>query len=160
MGKPMEPDLLCQKIGQWFRKYKDEEPFAFGEVHLLTGEPKADIMLVIGKIVHETTDRSTYENQWQNTIYDHPVTWLWQKLADEDADAWLRHIYEGAFPDIKKHMLKALWELAILIESNGYEITWEAEEEGTFLTEITINRTAEKSMYETERWQALLHKLD
>lgn len=156
MGGTMERDILCQKIGQWFRKHKDEEPFAFGEVHLLTGEPKADILLVIGKIASETADRRAYEKQWENTIYDHPVTWLWQRLADEEADAWLQHIYEKASHDKKKQMLEALLELAILIESNGYQMVWEAEEEEACLTEISINRTMEKSTYETDRWKALL----
>ena len=157
-NKIMEPDALCQEIGQWFRKHKEEEPFAFGEIHLLTGELKADILLIIGKMASETKDRHAFEKQWENTIYDHPVTWLWQKLADEEADTWLRHIYEEAFYDKKKHMLEALLELAVLVESHGYEITWEAKEPEVFLTEIPINWVEEKSRSETERWQTLLRK--
>ena len=156
----MEADILCQKIGLWLHKYKGEEPFAFGEVHLMTGEGNADILLVIGKIASETTDRRAYEKQWENTTYDHPVTWLWQKLADEEADTWLRHIYEGAFYDKKRQMLTAMLELATLIESHGYGINWQAEEEGIYLTEITINRLAEESSYETDRWRALLRQHD
>ncbi len=152
----MEPDRLCQKIGQWFQAHKNEEPFAFGEIHLLTGEPGADIWLIIGKISKETPDRRAYAKQWENTLYDHPVTWIWQKLADEEADGWLRHIYDTQFRDQKRQMMEAMLELAVLIEGNGYEIDWEADEEGVFLTEIPIRRTAEISTYETERWQDLL----
>ena len=155
----MEPDVLCQKIGQWFHACKDEEPFAFGEVHLLTGEPGADIWLIIGKIAKETPDRRVRERQWDNTLYDHPVTWIWQKLADGEADAWLRLIYETRCHDQKKQMLTALLELARLIEDNGYEMEWEAEEEGVWRTEIAIRRSTEKSTYETERWQELLAEL-
>ncbi|MBF0460045.1 MAG: hypothetical protein HQL87_01490 [Magnetococcales bacterium] len=155
----MEPDVLCQKIGQWFNTHKDEEPFAFGEVHLLTGEPGADIWLIIGKIAKETPDRRAYEKQWENTLYDHPVTWIWQKLADGEADAWLRLIYENRLHDKKRQMLQALLELARLIENNGYEIEWEAETEGVWLTEIPIRRTTEKNTYEADRWQELLAEL-
>ena len=154
----MEPDFLAQKIGQWLQKYKGEEPFSFGEVHLLTGEEKADILLIIGKIASETTDRRAYERQWENTTYDHPVTWLWQQLADEEADVWLRLMYETEWLAKKKQMLLALLELATLIENNGYKINWEAEEEGQYLTEITINKIAEKCSDETQRWQALILK--
>ncbi|MEO5340704.1 MAG: hypothetical protein H7837_09340 [Magnetococcus sp. MYC-9] len=156
----MEPDRLCQNLAQWFRTHKDEEPFAFGEIHLLTDEPGADVWLIIGKMARETADRRAYEKQWENTLYDHPVTWIWQKLADGEADAWLRLIYENQFRDKKRHMLTAMLELARLIEENGYEIEWEAEEEGVCLTSIPIRRTAEKSTYETERWQELLEELD
>ena len=152
----MEPDALCQQIGQWFRKHKDEEPFAFGEVHLLTGESGADILLVIGKIASETTDRHAYEHQWENTIYDHPVTWLWQQLADEKADEWLFQIYGGAWRDKKHQMLSALLELAHLVERHDYIMVWESETEGTFLTEICINRTSHRLNVETDRWQRLL----
>ncbi|MEO5349460.1 MAG: hypothetical protein H7836_07440 [Magnetococcus sp. YQC-3] len=152
----MEPDLLCQKIGQWFQAHRNEEPFAFGEIHLLTGEPGADIWLIIGKIAKETPDKRLLARQWENTLYDHPVTWIWQKLADEEADAWLRHIYETQFPAKKRQMLEAMLALAALIEENGYEMEWEAEEEGKYLTEIPIRRVAEKSTYERERWQELL----
>lgn len=155
----MEPDMLCQKIGQWFRNHKDEEPFAFGEVHLLTGEPQGDILLVLGKIASETPDQQSYARQWENTIYDHPVTWLWQQLAREEADTWLYHIYESAFHTKKRQMLEALLELATLIESSGYHMEWEAEEgEEGCLTEIVINRTTEPSTYETERWKTLLQQ--
>ncbi|MEO5362783.1 MAG: hypothetical protein H7838_04070 [Magnetococcus sp. DMHC-8] len=152
----MTPDALCQQIGHWFQAHKNEEPFAFGEVHLLTGEPGADIWLIIGKIPRETADRRALAKQWENTLYDHPVTWIWQKLADGEADGWLRHIYEHRFADQKRQMLEAMLALARLIEGNGYEIDWEAEEEGVFLTEIPIRRTAEPDNYETERWQELL----
>ncbi|WP_130470213.1 hypothetical protein [Candidatus Magnetaquicoccus inordinatus] len=152
----MEADELCQKIAQWFQKHRHEQPFAFGEIHLLTGEPGADIWLIIGKIAKETTDKSLLERQWKNTLYDHPVTWMWQKLADEEADGWLRHIYEQEFLAKKRAMLTALLELAKLIESNGYEILWEAEEEDVWLTEIPIRRVVEVEHYETERWQELL----
>ncbi|MBF0402236.1 MAG: hypothetical protein HQL90_15905 [Magnetococcales bacterium] len=152
--------MLCQKLGHWFKAHKDEEPFAFGEIHLLTGEPGADIWLIIGKIAKETPDRRLLAKQWENTLYDHPVSWIWQQLADGEADAWLQHIYEREFRNKKKQMLEALLELAQLIEQNGYEIEWEAEEEGQYLTEIPIRRTTEPNSYETERWQTLLRELD
>ena len=154
----MQPDALCQKIGQWFQKHSGENPFSFGEVHLFTGEPGADVLIVIGKLARETPDRHAYETQWENTTYDHPVTWLWQKLADEEADTWLRLIYEETFHDQKKAMLTALYTLANLIESQGYTLNWEAEEDDTFLTEIAINRVEEKVTHETDRWQALLQQ--
>ena len=154
----MEPDILAQKIGQWLQKYKGEEPFSFGEIHVLTGEEKADILLVIGKIASETTDLRAYERQWVNTTYDHPVTWLWQQLADDEADVWLRLMYDAGWLSQKKQMLSALLELATLIENNGYEMNWESEEEGHYLTEIVINKTPEKCSDETQRWQELLLK--
>ncbi|MBF0185688.1 MAG: hypothetical protein HQM06_15055 [Magnetococcales bacterium] len=155
----MEADQLCQEIGRWFQRHRNEEPFAFGEIHLLTGEPGADIWLIIGKIAKETPDKRLLEQQWENTLYDHPVTWMWQKLADGEADGWLRHIYEQAYRDKKRAMLQALLQLAQLIENNGYEMAWEAEEEDLWLTEIPIRRVADGDHYETERWQELLSEL-
>jgi hypothetical protein len=152
----MAPDTLCQHIGQWFQKHRNEQPFAFGEIHLLTGEEGAEIWLIIGKIAKETADKRSLLRQWENTLYDHPVTWIWQKLADEEADGWLRHLYEQEYRTKKRAMLTALLELAQLIESNGYTMAWEAEEEDTWLTEIPIRRVAEEDHDETQRWQALL----
>ncbi|MBF0161889.1 MAG: hypothetical protein HQL88_06340 [Magnetococcales bacterium] len=152
----MEAEMLCRKMGQWLHAHKNEEPFAFGEVHLLTEEPGADIWLIIGKLAEETPDRQAYEKQWENTLYDHPVTWMWQQLADQEADSWLRHIYEQDYLRKKKQMLTALLELAELIEKNGYEMAWEAEEEGVFLTRIPIQRSTEPSTYDMDRWRALL----
>ena len=152
----MEPDALCAKIGTWFQTHKDEEPFTFGEVHLITGEPEADILLVIGKLDAESGTASTNTEQWENTTYDAPVTWLWWQLANEEADNWLRAIYDHRFADIKRQMLQALLDLAELIEGQGYSLDWEPEETETVKTTIYINRIPGEPPRETERWRRLL----
>lgn len=153
----MKPETVCQKIGQWFQKHKNENPFTFGEVHLATEEPEADIVLVIGQWEKKTDGDDVWE-PWKNTTYDAPVTWLWQKLADEDADAWLQHIYTSEASDMKRRMLNALLELAQLIEENSYTLDWEAQEDQPFRTHLHINHTSEKTTIETDRWTRLLKK--
>ncbi|MEO5376631.1 MAG: hypothetical protein H7832_02425 [Magnetococcus sp. DMHC-6] len=152
----MTPDQLCQKMGAWFQKHKDEEPFAFGEIHLSTDEPDADILLIIGKPEQACADEEAYEKQWENTIYDAPVTWLWHKLAQNEADEWLKIIYGNEFPSKKIEMLKALLELATLIESNGYEIEWDLDDDQEMQTVIPINKIAKKISTQTDRWKQLL----
>ncbi|MBF0427333.1 MAG: hypothetical protein HQL94_00285 [Magnetococcales bacterium] len=151
----MQTDELCRQIGRWFQQHKDENPFAFGEVHLITEEPEAEILLIIGKPEEDCKDPETFANQWEGTIYDAPVTWLWQKLADEEADEWLRLIYGRESQSMKRQMLQALLEFFSLIESNGYEIEWEPEEEESFRTRIYINKAEKKTTFETDRWSAL-----
>ncbi|MBF0628203.1 MAG: hypothetical protein HQL91_08270 [Magnetococcales bacterium] len=154
----MQINELGRNIGQWFQKHKDENPFAFGEVHLITEEEEADILLIIGKPLEECKDRDSHAKQWEGTLYDAPVTWIWQKLADETADEWLRIIYEREARSMKGQMLSALLELFRLIEENGYAIDWEPEEESDepVRVRLHINQVEEKSTFETERWQTLL----
>ncbi|MBF0212492.1 MAG: hypothetical protein HQM00_02875 [Magnetococcales bacterium] len=154
----MRPDELCRGIGQWFQKHKDENPFAFGEIHLITEEEEADILLIIGKPIEECPNAEAHAKQWEGTLYDAPVTWIWQQLADETADEWLRVIYEREAGPMKGQMLHALLELFRLIEENGYVMEWEPEEEQPFRVRLHINRVEEKSTFEVERWSALMAK--
>lgn len=154
----MQTEALCRQIGRWFQTHKDENPFAFGEVHLLTDEEEAEILLIIGKPEEECKDEETYWNQWEDTIYDAPVTWLWFQLAHEDVDEWLRVIYDKESQSMKRQMLESLLELFQLIEENGFSIDWEPEEDEAFRTRIYINRIQEKTSFETERWRGLLAK--
>ncbi|MBF0178509.1 MAG: hypothetical protein HQM03_00625 [Magnetococcales bacterium] len=155
----MRTEDLCRAIGKWFQTHKNEDPFAFGEVHLLTGEEEAEILLIIGKPEEECQDRDAYENQWEGTIYDAPVTLLWQKLADGQADEWLRMLYDREAPTMKRAMLAALLELFRLIEGNGYTIDWEADEEEGLRTRLYIDPAPEPVRFETERWSELLRGL-
>ncbi|MBF0125690.1 MAG: hypothetical protein HQM02_00615 [Magnetococcales bacterium] len=156
----MRTEDLCRRIGQWFQTHKDENPFAFGEVHLITGEREAEILLIIGKPEEDCKDAATFANQWEGTIYDAPVTWLWQKLADGEADEWLRLIYAQESRSMKKQMLTALLELFQLIEDNGYALDWEPEEGKPFRTRLHIDKVEEQSAFETERWRDLLAELN
>ncbi|MBF0294579.1 MAG: hypothetical protein HQL96_05265 [Magnetococcales bacterium] len=155
----MQTEALCRAIGKWFQTHKNENPFAFGEVHLLTGEEEAEILLIIGKPEEECQDPTAYENQWEGTIYDAPVTWLWQKLADGEADEWLRTIYDREAPTMKRAMLVALLELFRLIEGNGYTIDWEADGDEPFRTRLHIDPAPEPTRFETDRWNGLLSAL-
>lgn len=154
----MQPDQLARLIGKWFQTHKDENPFAFGEVHLITQEEEAEILLIIGKPEEEYPDFDSYANQWEGTIYDAPVTWLWQKLLQDEADEWLRIIYPQESSAMKKQMLEALLELFQLIESNGFTMDWEPVEDDEWRTRLYLNSVAEKTAFETNRWRALLAK--
>ncbi|MBF0339646.1 MAG: hypothetical protein HQL95_01620 [Magnetococcales bacterium] len=151
---------LGRRIGQWFHKHKDENPFAFGEIHLITEEEEADILLIIGKPEEECRDAESHARQWEGTLYDAPVTWMWQHLADESADTWLRVIYDREAGAMKGRMLSALLELFQMIEENGFAIDWEADEEDEkpWRVRLHIDRVEEKSHFETDRWRALLAK--
>ncbi|MBF0368597.1 MAG: hypothetical protein HQL52_03990 [Magnetococcales bacterium] len=151
----MEPDALCQKLAAWFRKYSQEDPFTFGEAHLLTDRSEGDVLIVLGRL-DEADLFAVDEEQWEGTTYDAPVTWLWKQLADGVADDWLRHIYETEFYDKKRKMLMALLELAELVEGNGYHLDWEPESEEEMRTVIVINRTSRNESQEADRWRGLL----
>ncbi|MBF0271880.1 MAG: hypothetical protein HQL98_07450 [Magnetococcales bacterium] len=155
----MHPNDLGRLIGQWFQKHKDENPFAFGEIHLITEEEEADILIIIGKPIEDCPNAATHAKQWEGTLYDAPVTWIWQQLADENADEWLRVIYEREARSMKGQMLTALLDLFRLIEENGYAIDWEPEnEKEPWRVRLHINALEEKSTEETQRWQTLLAK--
>ncbi|MBF0614333.1 MAG: hypothetical protein G8237_11250 [Magnetococcales bacterium] len=156
----METNALARAIGQWFQKHKDENPFAFGEIHLITEEEEAEILLIIGKPEEECRDHTTFARQWEGTLYDAPVTWIWQQLADENADEWLRIIYDREARAMKGQMLSALLELFRLIEGNGFTMDWETDEtdDEPWRVRLHIDPTDEKITFETDRWQALLNK--
>ncbi|MBF0163402.1 MAG: hypothetical protein HQL97_07915 [Magnetococcales bacterium] len=154
----MQIEELCRALGQWFRRHKDENPFAFGEIHLSTEDPEADISLIIGKPEEAFRDLDGYAKQWEGTLYDAPVTWIWERLAAEEADDWLRHIYEREARQMKENMLLALLELARLIEENGYSLDWQAEANESERTRLYIDQMEEKVSEDTDRWSRLLTK--
>ncbi|GAB0056424.1 hypothetical protein SIID45300_00731 [Candidatus Magnetaquicoccaceae bacterium FCR-1] len=152
----MKIEELCRALGQWFMRHKDENPFAFGEIHLSTEDPEADISLIIGKPEEAFIDLESHDKQWEGTLYDAPVTWIWERLAHEEADDWLRHIYEREAGQMKENMLVALLELARLIEGNGYSFDWQAEADESERTRLYIDQVEEKVSVETDRWSRLL----
>ncbi|MEO5347152.1 MAG: hypothetical protein H7834_12350 [Magnetococcus sp. YQC-9] len=154
----MQTEAMCRAIGQWFMRHKDENPFAFGEVHLSTEDPETEILLIIGKPEEAFRAAESHAKQWEGTLYDAPVTWIWEQLADENADDWLRHIYDREARTMKGQMLAALLELAQLIECNGYILDWRTEADEPERTRLFIDRAEMPETVETERWSRLLEK--